>query len=73
MLVAANKTSSVTLMLILKFPCMGSLWSHFTSTHNLCFEQICENCQSILSENFLFLEVKFSTYLNKCVFVMELT
>ena len=40
------------------------------STHNLCFEQIYENYQSFLSENFQFLEVKYSIYLNKRVFVM---
>ena len=31
-----------------------------TSTHNLCFEQKYEKHQSFLSENFQFLEVKFS-------------
>ena len=41
-----------------------------TSTHNLCFEQIYEKYQSFLSENFPFLEVKFSIYLNRRVFVM---
>ena len=43
------------------------------STHNLCFEQKYEKYQSFLSENFQFLEVKFSIYmyLNRCVFVME--
>ena len=40
------------------------------STHNLCFEQKYEKYQSFLSENFQFLEVKFSIYLNKRVFVM---
>ena len=40
------------------------------STHNLCFEQKCEKYQSISSENFQFLEVKFSIYLNRRVFVM---
>ena len=39
------------------------------STHNLCFEQ---KYHSFLSENSQFLEVKFSTYLNRCVFVMIL-
>ena len=42
------------------------------STHNLCFEQKYENYQKFLSENFQFLEVKFSIYLNKHVFVMGL-
>ena len=40
------------------------------STHNLCFEQKYEKYQRFLSENFQFLEVKFSTYLNRRVFVM---
>ena len=41
-----------------------------TSTHNLCFEQKFEKYQIFLSENFKFLEVKFSVYLNRHVFVM---
>ena len=41
------------------------------STHNLCFEQKYENYQNFLSENFHFWIVKFSVYLNKHVFVME--
>ena len=40
------------------------------STHNLCFEQKYEKYQSFLSENFQFLEVKFSIYLNRRVFVI---
>ena len=43
-----------------------------TSTHNLCFEQKYEKYQSFLSENFQFLLVKFSIYLNRHVFVMML-
>ena len=42
-----------------------------TSTHNLCFEQKYEKYQSFLSENFQFLQVKFSIYLNRRVFVMK--
>ena len=42
------------------------------STHNLCFEQKCEKYQSFLSENFYFLVVKFSVYLNRHVFVMRI-
>ena len=42
-----------------------------TSTHNLCFEQKYENYQRFLSENFQVLEVKFSLYLNRRVFVMK--
>ena len=41
-----------------------------TSTHNLCFEQKYEKYQNFLSENFHFLVVKFSVYLNRLVFVM---
>ena len=41
------------------------------STHNLCFEQKYEKYQSFVSENFQFLEVKFSLYLNRHVFVMR--
>ena len=43
-----------------------------TSTNNLCFEQKYEKYQSFfLSENFQFLEVRGSIYLNRRVFVME--
>ena len=41
-------------------------------THNLCFEQKYEEYQNFLSENFHFLVVKFSVYLNRCVFIMFL-
>ena len=41
-----------------------------TSTLNLCFEQKYEKYQSFLYENFQFLVVKFSIYLNRRVFVM---
>ena len=41
-----------------------------TSTHNLCFEQKYEKYQIFKSENFPFLVVKFSIYLNRRVFVM---
>ena len=41
------------------------------STHNLCFEQKYEKYQIFLSENFHFLVVKFSVYLNRLVFVMK--
>ena len=43
-----------------------------TGTHNLCFEQKCINIRNFLSENFHFLVVKISVYLNKHVFVMYL-
>ena len=45
------------------------LWI-LTSTHNLCFEQKHEKYQNFLSENFHFLVVKLSIYLNRHVFVM---
>ena len=41
-------------------------------THNLCFEQKYEKYQGFLSENFQFLEVKFSIPLNRRVLVMKL-
>ena len=41
-----------------------------TSTHNLRFGQKYEKYQNFLSENFPFLFVKFSIYLNRRVFVM---
>ena len=41
------------------------------SSHNLCFEQTHEKYQNFLSENFHFLVVEFSVYLNMGVFVMQ--
>ena len=41
------------------------------STHNLCLDQKYEKYQNVLSENFHFLVVKFSIYLNRHVFVMS--
>ena len=41
------------------------------STHNLCFEQKYEKCQFFYLKIFSFLEVKFSIYLNRYVFVMK--
>ena len=43
-----------------------------TGTHNLCFEQKCENYKNFTSERFHFLVVKFSLYeyLDRRVFVM---
>ena len=41
------------------------------STPILCLEQKYEKYQNILSENFQFLEVKFSIYLNRRVFIMQ--
>ena len=40
------------------------------SIRNLCSEQKYENYQRFLPENFHFLEVKFSIYLNRRVLVM---
>ena len=40
------------------------------STHNLCFDQNYEKISKFLSENFQFLLVKFSVYLNRHVFAM---
>ena len=41
------------------------------STHNLCFEQKYEKYQILfLSENFQFLKVKFSIYLNRRIYIM---
>ena len=43
-----------------------------SNEYPLCFEQKYEKCQKILSEKYQFLEVKFSTYLNRHVYVMPL-
>ena len=44
---------------------------HRDSAHNLCFEQKYEKYQSFLSENFQFLEVKFSINLSRRVYVIS--
>ena len=54
---------------------LGTRYNHLieavlTSTHNLCFEQKYENIRIFLTENFHFLVVKFSVYLNTHVFLM---
>ena len=54
---------------------MGTHYNHLseavpTGTHNLCFEQKYEKISEFLSENFQFLEVKLSIYLNRRVFIM---
>ena len=51
--------------------CGYSLEAVLTSTHNLCFEQKYEKYKSFLSENFQLLEMKFSKYLNRRVYVIE--
>ena len=43
------------------------------STHNLCFEQKYKKYQNFSFENFHFLVVKFSIYLNRHIFVMTYT
>ena len=43
-----------------------------TKTHNLCFEQKYEKYQNFSFENFQFLVMKFSIYLNRRVFVMPI-
>ena len=48
----------------------SSIEAVLTSTHNLCFEKKYKKYQNFLSENFPFLIVKFSIYLNRRVFVM---
>ena len=45
-------------------------WGGSNEYHNLCFEQKYEKYQSFSSQNFQFLEVKFSLYLNRRVFAM---
>ena len=42
------------------------------SNHSLCFEQKYEKVSESLSENFQFLMVEFSVYLNRRVFVMTM-
>ena len=44
--------------------------THKKKKKNLCFEQKYEKYPIFLSKNFMFLEVKFSIYLNRHVFVM---
>ena len=41
------------------------------NTYNLCFEQKYEKYQNFYLENFQFLVVKFSIYLNRSVSVMN--
>ena len=41
-----------------------------TSTHNLCLEKKYEKYQNFLFENFSFMVVRFSVYLNRRGFVM---
>ena len=51
----------------LELPCRGSS----NNTHNLCFEKKYEKYQNYLSENFPFLVVQFSVYLNRPGFIMK--
>ena len=41
-----------------------------TSAHSLCFGQKCVKYQNVLFKKFQFLELKFSIYLNRHVFIM---
>ena len=43
-----------------------------TITHNLCFEQKYEKYQNFYLKNFHVLDVKFSIYLNRRVFIMRI-
>ena len=43
------------------------------STHSLCFEQKCEKYENFYLKIFILLVVKFSIYLNRRVFVMDIT
>ena len=51
-------------------PRRGGAEAVLTSTHSLCFEQKYEKYQYFSSENFHFVVVKFSVYLNRHIFVM---
>ena len=62
----------IFLFLLKNIDCGYSLEPPLTSTHNLCFEQKYDKYQNFLSENFHFLVVKFSVYLNSFIFVMPL-
>ena len=66
--------TGVYIIFFLNFAQRHRLWvlgeAILTSTHNLCFEQKCEKNQNFLSENFHFLVIKFSVYLNRHVLVM---
>ena len=42
-----------------------------TSTHNLCFEQKYEKYPNFYLKIFIILVIKFTIYLNRCVFVMK--
>ena len=55
----------------LEMPWRGFTKAVLTSTHNLCFEQEHEKYRNFLSENFPFLVVNFSFYLNRGVFIMH--
>ena len=44
-----------------------------TSTHILCFEQKYEKYRNFYVKNFTFLAVKLLVYLNRHVFIMQIT
>ena len=63
----AQRMIKVNLVLVVRSQFIEAV---LTSTHNLCFEQKYEKYQNFSSENFHFLVVKFSVYLNRRVSVM---
>ena len=58
----------IILFLLIKHRLWVFVRTVLKSTNNVCFEQKCEKYQCFLSENFQFLEVKFSIYLNRRFF-----
>ena len=48
-----------------------TIWYLPCLCNNLCFEQKYEKYQKFLAENFHFLVVKFSVYLNRRVFIIK--
>ena len=74
LLTPLNPTFILYIVLILvkkNIDCRYLLGAVLTSTHNLWFEQDYEKYQIFLSENFPFVVVNFSIYLNRRVFVMK--
>ena len=63
-------THTIFLILLKIIDCGYSLV--LTNTNNLCFEQKYRKYQNFLSENFPFLVVKFSIYLNRRVLVINM-
>ena len=61
-----------SLFLLNNIDCGYAVEAVLTRIYNLCFEQKYEKYQKFLAENFHFLVVKFSVYLNRHVFVMKM-